>query len=172
MTLEQLRLALSDFDGVALSILSEAQVKLRQEEDFLSNLVKLSVDEDGNISVGATWILKAEIDQGTRFSHDIEEKLLLSLDKIVSWQSVLHICQIMDQLHLSEKQAETVIKWAKAYTKHERPFIRAWSMHAIVVAGRTHNKFSDIVESHLKSAEEDHAGSVQARARQLRKVTG
>lgn len=169
---EQFKSALYEFDGIAVSILSEARVKFRKDEEYLLNLVELSGDAESRISDGATWILKEEVSDGIQLPKNLSDKLIQNLPHISSWQAVLHIFQTIHLLNFSEDQIEKAIEWSKKYTQHERPFIRAWSMNAIVMLGRGYQKFYEDVELYLKNAEQDKAASVRARARNLRKNTG
>jgi len=165
---DDLRTRLLEFDGVAVSILSEAQAVWRDREGFLDALVDLSFDPSGHLSDGATWILKAELEDGTELTPDRTEKLVSSLDSLTSWQSVLHICQMIERVSLSEPQAGRVIRWAQTHTGHKRPFVRAWSLHAIVVLGRAFPNYRQDAEAALAKGEADKAASVRARARRLR----
>lgn len=63
-TVEELRNALSEFDGRALTNVSEAEVKFSDREDYLDSLVTLCCEGDKGTSDGATWLLKLYLDGG------------------------------------------------------------------------------------------------------------
>ncbi len=168
MAVEDLRAELLEFDGIAVSILSEARARHRDDEGFLDGLVALFADENSTVADGATWILKAELEDGTVLPRVATEALITSLDTLSSWPSVLHVFQIVDRLDLNMDQAGRVILRAKTFTGHKRPFLRAWSMHAVVVLGRRFPEFSQDAEAALTCGEADAAASVRARARRLR----
>ena len=86
-----------------------------------------------NVSNGASWILKAELEDGAVLGEVQIEKLLQSLDSLSSWTAILHICQSVDYLTLKFSQAKLMIRWAKSIETHERPFNRAWAIHVRVI---------------------------------------
>ena len=59
---------LQDYDGVAVSILSEARIACRTAAGFHDDLIRLCCDQRPAIADGATWILKAELEAGVQLS--------------------------------------------------------------------------------------------------------
>lgn len=169
MTTSELERRLLEFDGKAISVLSEARAARRTDANFLDELATFSFDARSAISDGATWILKAELESGTKLPPKVLARIVGSLDKIRSWQAALHLCQSVEMFELSPKQAKPFLKWARTYANHARPFLRAWSCHARVMIGHKFPDMRNEVALALQSAEADDAASVQARARQLRK---
>ena len=169
MAVEALRSSLLEFDGVAVSILSEARARCREDDGFLDDLIVLVADPSTTVADGATWILKAELEEDAVLPPDLTEALVSALQGLTTWQSLLHVFQIVEQLDLSEAQAGRVIRRAKTFAGHKRPFLRAWSLHAVVVLGRQFHKYRQDAEAALKQAEADKAASVRARARRLRR---
>jgi len=160
---------LEAFDGVAISVLSEARAAFRDTDGYLEDLFRLCGDPRANICVGATWMLKAEADAGGRFATELTDRLVQVLDLIPSWQAKLHICQAIDAFDLTEDQARTVFTWSASLADHEKPFLRAWSLHAAVRLGLKFEELRPASEAALESAHQDPAASVRARARNLRK---
>jgi len=165
---DDLRARLEEFDGVAVSMLSEARTNCRKHAGFLDDLITLSFDPDARVADGATWILKAELEDGAKLLPDQTERLVSSLGALTSWQSLLHVFQMIERVPLDESQAGRVVRWARSHAGHKRPFVRAWSLHAVVVLGRTFPKFRPDAEAALERGEADPAASVRARARRLR----
>ena len=165
-----LRPYLEDFDGVAISILSEARATAREKNGYLEELVALCSDPDPKISDGAAWILKAEADDGMRFQSTLIAPLIGTLEDIPSWQAKLTICQSVEAFELTATQANTFITWASTLADHERPFLRAWSLHARIIIATQFEKYRKAALSALEVAENDDAASVRARARNLRKL--
>lgn len=160
------------FDGRAVTLLSETQTACRGVPGYLGDLAVLSFDPRANVSVAATWIIKAELDNGAKLPPDAMEYIVASLGKIRSWQAVLHLCQSVERLNLTSEQAERFIAWAKFYENHSRPFVRAWSLHARAILGQAFSEYAQEVGLALQTADVDKAASVRARARQLRKALG
>lgn len=168
--LTELERRLQEFDGVAVSILSEARSACRNDPDFHFELIRLCRDPREHIANGATWIVKAESDDGVHFEPEVLNPLISSLDTLPDWQARLHICQSVDAFVLSRKQAETFFGWAASLADHDRPFLRAWSVHAMVNLSLRFDRLLDGAEAALCAAERDTAASVRARARKLRKL--
>ena len=158
---------LQDFDGVAVSILFETRADCRNERGFLEELLRLVANTNPNVSLGATWILKAEADKGTRFDDELPDMLLNVLADISHWQAKLHILQSVEAFEFDKKQARGVFDWAASLAEHTRPFVRAWSLNARVVTGMKYGDFFDETLEALSVAESDSAASVRARARNL-----
>lgn len=161
--------ALSQYDGSNVSILSETQAQLRHSKTYWEDLIGLSGSSCEQISNGATWILKAELTGGSVLQESLIENLIENLAKITSWQAVLHLCQTFDYIKITEKQASHIVDWAQKYHDHPRPFVRAWSLHVVFQIGQIFQAYSKEGLLALEKAENDKAGSVKARARQLRK---
>ncbi len=171
MTQNLLELHLREYDGQAISLLSEARMACKDRTGYLGDLVALCFDPSPTISDGATWILKAELEDGAEMSPELCEQVVASLGALEAWQAVLHICQAADGFPFSAPQAGGFIRWATTFSDHPRPFLRAWSMNSIVVLGRKFEEFRRGGERALAKAENDTAASVRARARRLRHDT-
>ncbi len=158
---------LSAFDGKAISILSEAQAKYGEASTFLSELIELTASQEPNVSDGATWLIKANLEQGTRLTTVQTRNLIKNLEHVTTWQAQLHLCQSFDYLTIAGAQASSIADWLTPLLKHKRPFIRAWSMNAFHILADQHKKFSRQAKAALAEAEKDPAASVRARARNV-----
>ncbi|MGI9354281.1 MAG: hypothetical protein ACR2PF_03855 [Rhizobiaceae bacterium] len=92
------------------------------------------------------------------------------LSDIPSWQAKLMICQSVEAFDLTAEQAKKFFHWAISLTDHSRPFLRAWSLHVIVIVGMKFHEFRNTSEAVLSTAASDAAASVRARARNLEKL--
>ncbi len=161
---------LQDYDGVAVSILSEARAVFREVPDFHDDLIRLCCDQRPAIADGATWILKAELDDGAQLPAVLVDRLVASLDEVQSWPAMLHLCQCIRHLLLSPVQAAALRLWLSPLLRHKRPFLRAWALDGLC-------HLPDVgqdppILQHLDAMENDPAASVRARARALRKMFG
>ena len=73
---------LLEFDGVAVSILSEARAAFRDTPDYPDALIGFCIDSRPSIANGATWILKAEAEEGRKFGAELIEPLVKGLNDI------------------------------------------------------------------------------------------
>lgn len=161
---------LEKFDGVAVSILSEARVKCAGSPQYFDELVRLSFDPRETISAGATWIIKAELEEGADLKPNQIQEIASSVNIEMPWQSMLHLCQSIECIHLTEEQADRFFKWAHSLSDHTRPFLRAWSLHVLVYVAMNYDRYRKVAVLELKKAEEDKAASVRARVRKLQKL--
>ncbi|WP_306115870.1 MULTISPECIES: hypothetical protein [unclassified Roseovarius] len=161
---------LLEFDGKAVSCLSEAKAACGAGAGYLDDLVRLCFDRRPLVSSGATWILKAELEAGNRLGDSQRGEIVQALHRITSCQAALHLLQVADLLDLSAAEGSDVADWAGQYADHPRPFLRAWSLHSrVTLAHRFAGPGVDVQEL-LANAAEDEAASVRARAGKLRKA--
>jgi hypothetical protein len=163
----ELETLLQAYDGKSISILSEARAACRSDPGYLKELINLCSDNHPEISEGATWILKAETEEGLRFGADLLEGLMRNLPALATWPAQLHILQAIDAFDLTEPQAQATYAWATSLADHSRPFLRAWSLHARVIIALRFQQFLPDAKSALCAAANDKAASVRARARKL-----
>ncbi len=164
-SIQELRRELAAYDGRSLTILSELAARHRDQSCFLPSLVKLASDDDTIISEGATWIIKAELEEGRTLSCKDTKTLLLGLDGITAWQAQLHVCQCMRFIPVPDDLAPRLEAWFSALTDAERPFLRAWAVDALCRL----NGASDKTDALLNRMEADDAASVRARVRNLKR---
>ena len=168
-TLEQ---ALGRYDGNATELLTEIRAAFGARQTFLSELVSLASHEEAPISDGATWLIKALLDDGGRLTGSETEALLGGLDAITSWQAQLHVCQSVRHLTVPTHAASSSADWFEALLNSNRPFLRAWSMDALQELASHNATLGDRAATALEAAEQDSAASVRARARKWKRRKG
>ncbi len=168
-TMKALYEALRDFDGKAMTILSEARATLGGRPSFLSDLVRLAAHDEANVSAGATWLIKDHLETGGHLTRAQTKALIGGLDAMSFWQSQLHVCQSVQYLKPSAEEARACADWLTPLLQSERPFLRAWSMDALQHLALRNAGLAARAEAALNEADADPAASVRARARNLRK---
>ncbi len=163
----ELETSLQEFDGVAVSVLSETRAAHRDRPGFVDEIVRLCADQRSSISHGAAWILKAEADDGARFGTRVTGALVEQLENISAWQSQLAICQSVTAFDFDAADAASFCTWASSLANHPRPFLRAWSLHARVILGVRLRHPKAALLNDIEAATQDDAASVRARARNL-----
>ncbi len=166
--MSELRGRLESFDGKAVGFLSAAQVAFRGDAGFLSEVVELCCDGSQHVSAGASWMLKDELERGAHLSGEDVAKLLGGLDGVVAWQAQLHLCQCLEYVELSERDALVVARWAHRFETAARPFLRAWSLHLRVILARRFAALAGDGAAARLRGEADEAASVRARMRRLK----
>ncbi|MEQ9813494.1 MAG: hypothetical protein RLO50_12015 [Azospirillaceae bacterium] len=158
----ELYAALRQYDGRALTILSEAAARFGQRPGYLGALIDLAPNRVRFVSAGATWMLKAALEGGSRLTPPQTARLLGKLDGITAWQARLHVCQVSCRLDVPEEHQAAFRRWLTPLLAAERPFLRAWALDALCRLDATH------CETLLDRMAEDPAASVRARVRNLR----
>ncbi|MDW3223319.1 MAG: hypothetical protein R8G34_10595 [Paracoccaceae bacterium] len=163
----ELERRLQEYDGVAVSILSEAKTAYRSIPGYFEALLRLTGEPRQHTSEAASWLIKAEADDGTQFDIEFTDQLSQVLHDIHPWQAKLHILQSIESFELERAQAQRFFDWATSLADHPRPFLRAWSLHTRVVIGSQFADFRHKAKMALTAAGSDSAASVRARARKL-----
>lgn len=160
--MDGLRDALARFDGKAVSLLGEAEARFGSRPGYRDALVTLAFDRDAAVSGGATWLLKAALEQGAAVDTP---RLVAGLGKESGWAASLHLCQSVRFLDVED--AEPVVTWLRPLLSHKRPFLRAWALDAMVHVAKAAPDHAQEAEAALEQAGRDAAASVRARARNL-----
>ncbi|MEM7300166.1 MAG: hypothetical protein AAF468_03700 [Pseudomonadota bacterium] len=166
--IDQLRGSLAEFDGKAVSLLTETEAMLGSRPGYLDGLIAVAGDREVSVGDGATWLFKSALESGQTLSVGQSEHLIATLPDLKGWAAQLHICQSVRYFSLDETQAEVVAGWLEPLLAHKRPFLRAWSLDAIWCLAKSHDKLRDRADTALSNAENDDAASVRARARNLK----
>ena len=156
---------LSAYDGKAVTLLGEAEARHGTAAGYLGELAVLSASDLPQVSDGATWLLKAALEEGRVLSEAETRTLISGLARITHWPAQLHICQFLERVEVPADAAAPVADWLAGLLAHKRPFLRAWSMSALCALAAQHGAFKSQAEAALAAAETDQAASVRARAR-------
>lgn len=165
---EYLREELAQYDGRNPAILSEVSERHRTRQGFLSELIVLAPDDEAVISEAATWILKAEIEDGQALAPHCVEQLILCLNGVTAWQAQLHICQSIGKIDVPHGLVLDLSQWLETLLVAPRPFLRAWALDALCQLQGS----SPETNALLAQMETDDAASVRARVRNLRRKFG
>lgn len=165
--IKELSGSIAEFDGKSPSILSEADVRFSNHKNYVDALIALSANNTGSISSGATWLLKATIEKGTRLTPKQAKEIIEIIPKISDWSAQLHICQTLHAIPIPSGSITPVLNWLRPLISHKRPFVRAWAISAFCDLAAAHAELLDEANEYLVEAKEDSAASVRARARNI-----
>jgi len=192
---QDLRAALTPFDGKATSRLGEAEAAFGGQAGYVEALIALIGDAEPYVGSGATWLLKSFFEQGGALSAQQTQTLIAALPSnetrdhpeardharngvgAAHWSTQLHLCQSIRYLDLSgagspnlrvsDLWVSGLWVWVEPLLTHKRPFVRAWSLDALAHLAKGQGQYRTNFEVALKRASEDEAASVRARARQI-----
>ncbi len=158
-----LRQALLAYDGKDTDTL----LKVWTESGGNDLMLLAELVSDPRVSEGASWLLKAALEDHT----DVDASLLCALADALpasNWVTALHICQIFAVHAPPAECADSTASELLALTEHARPFVRAWSVSAFhALAERTPNLRAQ-ANALVERASADPAASVRARMRHLK----
>ena len=167
---ERLRLRICEFDRRSPSILGEAEAEFASEQGYLPALVALTADPEAATSSAATWLIKSHLEAGGDLSRGQMQRIVDQLAQVNAWDARLHLCQCIQFLTFTLKQAEVLAGWLAPMLASDRPFLRAWSLDALCRLGAHHKALGPHAHAALSQAREDGSASVRARARRLAKI--
>jgi hypothetical protein len=171
MTLSaQLDADFAQFDGRALSILSEIHVRYKDMPGYWDDIAARFSAPDDTTQSGATWIWLDHLKTGHP-SHVIPaQTIALHLPHISYWSAILHILQGLDKIDLPDDSHSAFHTFIQPNLSHKRPFIRAWALHALCVLAQQNASYTTAAQTALAQARNDPAASVKARAKQTAKL--
>ena len=167
-TISDLRRDLLAFDGRNLTALGDIAARHEGDLGYVDGLVALADVSDGQVSQGATWLLKTFLEAGGDVTQSQSRMLISKLDTVANWASQLHLCQLIRYLRPNVQEAKDIVRWLSPLLSHDRPFLRAWSLDALCHIAVDHTAYANRAEKALSSATRDPAASVRARAKNLR----
>jgi hypothetical protein len=164
---DDLAIALLEFDGKNTQTLLSIAGSFCREENYAACLLALLSEGRPNHHDGSSWLLKHHLENGAHLDERETALLTQKLTHLQNWQAQLHICQLVQYLSLTENQVQKVAAWLHPLLTHNRPFLRAWSVSALVDMSHQHKSIKAAAETALAAAKQDSAASVRARVKKL-----
>ena len=163
---------IKDFDRRSPSLLGEAETQFGKQPGYAAALVGLIAHDEAPVSSGATWLIKSFLEAGGSLSRSQRDSLFNQLGQVTAWDAQLHICQSLQFVKITSRQASLSLDWLRPLLSHRRPFLRAWSLDALCRVGASHPRIGRLAQDWLARGLEDGSASVRARSRQLQKEFG
>lgn len=160
---------LLELDGNAAKSLTQIADDYSSQENYVGSLVSNVGIATESVCDGATWLILNHLKKGYTLSQKESKALLASVPLVESWPAQLHICQSIRLLKFNLPEAETMALWLQRLLQHKRPFLRAWSLDAMLALSEQHDSLKTQAKLALERATKDRAASVRARARILGK---
>lgn len=155
--LEALHAELSDETGAAIT----------------STLIQLCAADSAKVQVGASWLLRARLEQlaadERAVAPSVARELASRLPAVRDKWARQHLCQCLSILEVPATALEAFADFCRDAAASEAKFLRAWGIDGLLRLAWQHSSLTDEAVRRLDLAEEDDAASVRARARQLRK---
>ena len=162
-----LETALCRYDGKAITILGQIQAEFGADPAYLDGLLEAVRHSGPNVASGATWLLLDHVNSGGALTPDQTETLVGAFAALTDWSARLHIAQMIRHLNPPKASRRILAAELTEHLTHERPFLRAWSLDALVHLAKIDPAYTAEAQAALAAAQEDPAASVRARARNL-----
>lgn len=167
LSAEPLRNRLAAFDGNAVSYLSELQAQDPDPETLTERLIQVLGDADEMVQRGATWILFDQMKAGASISEADWRRIADRVIPIGDWQAALHLLQMLSFQSPPADTSKQFADFAAPYLEHKRPFLRAWSISALVTLASEDSELTETARKAVQIGLADPAASVRARARKV-----
>lgn len=158
---------IAQWDGKAVAAMQLLADQHHGQQGYVQQLVTLLHDD--KCQLGASWLLKASLDTGEALPQSQIEPVLMCLLTAASWQTKLHILQILPFLTLNSQQASKIYPALRAGLSDPNKFVRAWSYNGMYELSRQHEKYILETKQYFELALKDEAPSVKARIRNIMK---
>jgi hypothetical protein len=163
--------ALDDFDGRHVDDLTALQKKTPLSPAVVGVVIEAMASPRESVQVGATWLLKAYLDDGASLSPREVERIGGRLVGLNDGFARLHVCQSVRRLVIPEPVATAFAAFVRECMVSPNTYLRAWGPDAFAHLARQHPAFEDEARRKVEGALSDTAASVRARARNTLKET-
>jgi hypothetical protein len=161
---------LSRFDGKGLAVLEAILANTAVSTEVLDTLVAIVDGEDAHRQTGASWLLRAYLQEGAALEAKQVSRLASALAGMHDGFGRLHVCQAMDDITVPPAHAEFFADFFRSCASSKNTFLRAWAPHGFFQLALAHERYADDARAMVEKALTDAAPSVRARAR--RTLTG
>lgn len=153
------------WNGKSKDVISGIFRAHREQPDFINGVIEII--DTSSCERGATWILKAWLEEHNELRSDHVATIFRSLNKLQHWEAKLHVLQSLPYLPISAKEKKRVEAFLRMTLMDENKFVRAWSYNGFFELSRQHPEYRDETQRFFDMAMRDEAASVKARIRNL-----
>lgn len=163
-----LLLDLADYDGKTVAQLEAIRDSREVTGALLSECIDLLDAPGPEVSVGASWLLRAWLEAGAALDATQISALADRLEHVTAPWARLHVCQTIRSLGAPEPPAsDRIAGFLRECRASPRPFLRAWATDGMHALARHHPQYGPEADRMLAEAFTDAAASVRARARRI-----
>jgi hypothetical protein len=159
---------LKDFDGKHGDVIERILAEYNSSKSPINELVLLIADDEENIQIGATWLLKRLAETGARFKPKQLIALFDLLPGLDNWVTKLHVCQMLQYVEIPDESKKKVAWFLEQNLLGKNKFVKAWSYNGFYELAKQHREYYDTAIEHLERAEAEKAASIKARLRSIR----
>ncbi|WCN09010.1 hypothetical protein [Marinomonas mediterranea] len=165
MNIEQ---AIALWDGKSADDIKAIYDAYNAENGFADSVITLSLTQGSEI--GATWLLKAWLEEGNRLAHSQISKIYRSLNQLKHWEAKLHVLQSISFMPIADTDDTMVYNFLMHSLSDKNKFVRAWSYNGLYELSKQHSVYKNETQQFFEIALRDEAPSVKARIRNIMKA--
>lgn len=167
-----LRPRLRDYDGTHTEALESLATEFGAAPSGIppevwDEIVELSLDEEGRLAAGATWLLRRWVEEGHPPPSAALNRLGRRLGEVTDKWARLHLVQAIPSLPIPTENLPAWAELCRKGTAAEAPFLRAWSVNGLVHLATLDPGLRSESDAALAAALSDPKASVRARARKI-----
>jgi hypothetical protein len=161
--------SLRRFDGKRTSELERRSASMPRSDESVARLLAAAEHDETTVRVGSTWILKRWLEEGVPQVEKSAASLVRLLKCEVAWEVRLHLLQMLSSVRIPARSVAGLMRLLPGLLIDDNKLVRAWALGVLAAIGDQSEALRQDVISTLRDAEDDHAASVRARVRQIRK---
>lgn len=162
--MENLKPALANWDGRAMTPLKNIYVDCVQHPDFIPILSDWSIQND-DLQNASTWLLKHHLDQKNTFSRAQTLALLPALAAAKEWPAQLHLLQMLPHLPLAEQDLEMLLEPIEKLMQNKVKFVKAWAYYAFGLMSQFLPELKEEAAQIFQMAMANESAAIKARIR-------
>lgn len=169
--MKEIKKILEDFDGRHTGELNTILETLERSQKQLLALLKLAQSsKEPSVEIGATWLIKNLMEQGTRLDEKASFKLAEALPLMKDKDSVLHLLQAIPFISFTEEIDQLLLESCDDILREQDyKFARAWAFNCLGLVAQHQKKYQSKILKRLNHALEEEPASVKARIRNVLK---
>jgi len=158
---------LAEFDGKSSVTVESIKRSTEVSPALLGELVEITGVDDTNMQIGATWLLRAYLEEGAQLDTEQVGRFGGLLIHLHDGFARLHVCQFTHLILIPTAQAEAFAEFFRACLRSKNTFLRAWAPSGFWRLAEQHPQYQTEARALIEEALGDPAPSVRARARKV-----
>lgn len=163
-----LHAALSLYDGRHTDLLERIAADHTGEPGWIDALLDAAEPPEGTARSGAIWLLRHARRRHQDLTPDQARRIIALLAQDRHWEQTLNLLQILDTMPIPAESVPRLLRFLDAAAAHERPFVRAWAISALIKIGGDLSEHRRRIADLADRAESQGPASVRARIRRAR----
>ena len=162
-----IEIEIAAWDGKSADYIAAIFSSHHKQPKFVDTLIKLA--EITSYQKGATWLLKAWLEDGNKLNKNQVKKIYRHLENLEHWEARLHMLQCLPFMPIGEDEKKSVEAYLRTTLTDSNKFVRAWTYNGFYELAKEHPEFRNETKQFFEMAMKDESASVKARIRNLLK---